>query len=116
MTMSDGPGRTVHSRGYESLTHKVRFLPAVPIGSVLALDTPRRPCHGREPFWADRRFALNTGSKAAVVNPSQCGFHVPQQEGLAVHVSNRHFSFRRILNLIHLIRALLDSDVMPRSQ
>jgi hypothetical protein len=51
--VSDGPGRTVHSRGAdESLAHKVRFLLAVPIGSVLALDTTRRPWHGREPFWA----------------------------------------------------------------
>jgi hypothetical protein len=54
MTVSDGPGRTVHSRGYESLTHKVRFLPAVPIGSVLALDTqnPRYLEVGEsEPAW-----------------------------------------------------------------
>ena len=93
----------------------VLFLP-IPIGSLLALDTTRRPWHGREAFWADRRFALNAGSKAAVANPSQCGFHVTQQAGLAVHVSHRQISFRRILNLIHLVRALLDGDAVPLAQ
>ena len=75
------------SRGIDEDLAHVRSS-TVPIGSFLALDTTRRPRHGCEAFWADRRFALHAGSKGAVVNPSQCGFHVAQQAGLTVHVSN----------------------------
>ena len=108
--------RLSQASDYAALTQKladIRLLLTVPIGGLLALDTARRPWHGREAFWADRRVAINANSKAAVVNPSQCGFHLAQQGGIAVHVSNRQISFRRILNLIHLIRALLDGDVRP---
>jgi hypothetical protein len=74
----------------------------VPIGGLLALDTTRCPWHGREAFWADRRFALHARSKLAAVNPAQRVLHVTQQAGLAVHVSNRQISFRRKLNLISI--------------
>ena len=42
--------------------------------------------------------------------------YVTQERGVTVHVSNRHVSFRRILNFIHLVRALLDRDAVPLSQ
>jgi hypothetical protein len=100
----------------ERLTHSARPHLPIPIGSLLALDTTRRPRHGREAFWVDLRFALNTGSKAAVLDSSQCSFDLTQPAGLAIHVPNRQISFRRILNLIHLVRALLDSDAIPLSQ
>src|SRR5271157_2090256 len=93
-----------------------RSLPPIPIGSLLALDTTRRPWHGCDAFWADRLRALNAGSKAAIAKPPQCGFHLTEQNGLAVHARNRQVSLRRELNLIHLIRALLDCDVVPVSQ
>ena len=91
--------RTAHSRRIdESLAYGFRSFLPIPVGSVLALDTTRRPWHGSEAFWADRQLALNTDSKAAVVNPTQCGFYLTQQAGLSVHVSHRQISFRRILN------------------
>jgi len=41
--------RTAHSRGLdESLTERFRSLLPIPIGSLLALDTTRRPRHSRE--------------------------------------------------------------------
>src|ERR1022692_2371025 len=102
-----------YSRGMdESLAHS-RFLLPAPIGSLLAPDTTLCPRHGRQAFWADRRLALNAFSKTALVHPAQCGFHVTQQAGLAVHVPNRQISFRRVLNLVHLVRALLDGDAVP---
>jgi len=118
VTESDGPNRrTAPSRGIdENLAHKVRSLLPIAIVSVLTLDTTRRPWHGDEAFWADYQLALNAGSKAAVMNPSQCGFHTTQQVGITVHVSNRQISLGRILNLIHLIRAFLDGDAVSRSQ
>src|ERR1019366_8158721 len=65
-----------YSRGMdESLAH-IRLLLPSPIGRFLAPDTTLCPRHGREAFWADRRFALDAASKVAVVNPAQCGFHV----------------------------------------
>src|ERR1022692_1609995 len=106
-----GHHRTTHSRGDD----KSCLLP-IAIGSALALETTLRPGHGREAFRADRQFALDAASKAAFVNPAQCGFHFAQQGGLAVHVSNRQIPFRRVLNLVHLVRALLDGDAVPVSQ
>src|ERR1017187_4188485 len=99
----------------ETLAHIRIFLPT-PIGSLLAPDTTLCPRHGREAFWADRRLTLDAASKAAVVNPAQRGFHVTQQGGLAVHVANRQVPFRRVLNLVHLVRALFDGDAVPVSQ
>src|ERR1039458_8279590 len=107
-----GHHRTTHSRCVDK---KSCLLP-IAIGSALALETTPRPWHGREAFRADRQFALDAASKAAVVNPAQCGFHFAQQGGLAVHVSNRQIPFRRVLNLVHLVRALLDGDAVPVSQ
>src|SRR5512146_3180833 len=108
-------GFTSGSRGIDEKLAHIRCLPSVPIGSVLALDTTRRPWHGRDTFGAYLRLAINANSKAAVLNPSQCGFHLAQQGGLAVHVTNRQIAFRRILDLIHLIRALLDGDISALS-
>src|SRR5271157_2740749 len=91
---------TIGLRGIdESLAHS-RFSELVPIGSFLAPDATRRPGNRREAFGADRGFAVNAGSKAAVAIPPQCGVHLAQQSGLAVHVSNRQIPFRRLLNLI----------------
>ena len=61
-------------------------------------------------------FAIDAGSKTAIVNAPQCGFYLTQQTRLPVDVSNRQIPFRRILNLIHLIRALLDRDTIPIAQ
>ena len=103
-------------RADEDLVDSFRSLLAIPIGSVPALDTEGRPWHGLEAFGADRRFALKAGSEAAVANPPQCGGDVAQQVGLEVGAANRQISFRRVLNLIHWIRAFLDCDAIPRSQ
>jgi hypothetical protein len=93
-----------------------RFILALPIGSLLALDTETCPWHRCETFRADRRVALHACPKAAIVYPAQCTLHVTQQTGLAVYVSNREISLRGILNLIHLVSALLDRDSVPASQ
>ena len=103
-------------RGIDESLASILCLPSIAIGSFLALDTTRRPWHGGEAFWADRLFAVDAGSEAAVVNPPQCGLHLAQQSGLAVYVSDRQIAFRRILNLVHLVRALLDGDAVPVSQ
>jgi hypothetical protein len=50
------------------------------------------------------------------VNPTQRGFHFPQQGGLAIHVSNRQISFRSVLDLVHFIRAPPNCDTVPLSQ
>src|ERR1039457_4806212 len=100
----------------ESPAGIARSLRFILVESVLALDTTRRPWHGREALGADRRFAVNAGSKAAVGNAPQCGFHVAQQLGLTIHVSNRQIPFRRILNLVHFVGALLDCDAVPLAQ
>src|SRR5271157_212813 len=97
----------------ETLAERFASLPPVPIGSLLAPDAKRRPGQGREASWADRRLALHAGSKAAVVDPSQRGFYLAQQVGLTVHVANRQFPLRRVLNLVHLVRAFLDGDAVP---
>jgi hypothetical protein len=99
----------------ESRAERFRSLLPVPIGSLLALDTKRCPRYGREAFWADRRFAFHACSKLANVNPVQCVLHVTQQAGLAVHGSNRQIPFRRQLNFVHYVRALLDFDAVPFS-
>ena len=97
-----------------SLT-SVRFS-FLPVGSFLALNTARCPWHGGEALRADRLFAVDASSESAVVNPPQCGLYLAQQCGLAVHVADRQIPFRRILNLVHLVRALLDGDAVPGSQ
>ena len=89
---------------------------AIPVGSLMTLDTTRCPWHGREAFGADCRFAVQTRSKAALEYPMHWLPHVTQEGGVTVHVSNRHVSFGRILNFIHLVRALLDRDAVPLSQ
>src|ERR1700691_5130689 len=107
---------SVRSRGMEDgRAERFRSLLPIPIGSLLAIDTTRCPWHGREPLGTDRRFAFHAGSKLAAVNPAQCVLHVAQQAGFAIHVSNRQISFRRQLNLVHLVRALLDGDAVPLS-
>jgi hypothetical protein len=90
-------------------------IPTRLLGSLLTLDTASRPWHGREALGADRRFALHARAEAALVYSAQRVFHITQQVGLAVYVSNRQISLRRILNLIHLVRALLDYDSVPLS-
>ena len=111
------PSRRIRLRRVEK-SRRQRFgsFLAIPVGNLLAVDTARRPWHGREAFGADRRFAVQTRSKAALVYPMQCLPHVTQEGGVPVYVSNRHVSFRRILNFIHLVRALLDRDAFPLSQ
>jgi hypothetical protein len=86
-----------------------------PFGSLLAVDTTERPRHRREPLCVDRRFAVNAGSKAAVVNSSQRCFHIPQQVGATIHVPNRQVSLVSMLNLVHVVRAFLDGDAISRS-
>lgn len=106
--------RTAHSRGlYESLAERFCCFQLILIGSILALDASRCPWHGREAFGADRPFALDAGSVAALVNPPQCGSYLMQQDGLPVHVLYCQFALRRILDLVHLIRALLDGEAIP---
>jgi hypothetical protein len=100
----------------ESRAEGIRSLLTIPIDSLLALDTTSRPWHGRKAFWADVRFAFQACSKVAFLNPAQRVFYVTQQIGLAVDVANRQISFRGELNLIHLVRALLDCDSVPLSQ
>jgi len=111
------PSRRIRLRRVEE-SRRQRFgsFLATPVGDLLALDTARRPRHRCEALGADRRFALQTRSKAALVYPMQCFPHITQERGVAVHVSNRHISFGRILNFIHLVRALLDRDAFPLSQ
>src|ERR1039457_1554190 len=97
----------------ETLAKGFGSLLPVPIGSFLALDTALRPWQGCEASWADCRFALGAKSKAAAVHTPQCSFYLTHQVGLAVHVSNRQFPLRCELNLVHLVRALLDGDAVP---
>jgi len=105
------------SRGfYESVTERFCCFVLVAVGSLLALDTKRRPWHCGEAFWTDRPFALGTGSKAAVANAQQGGFHVAQQIELTVQVLNRQIECGRVLKLINLIRTLLDRDVVSLSR
>jgi len=82
----------------------------------MALDAPCRPGHGHQALWADLVLALHADSKTAVVNPPQRGSDLAQQRGFPVRVPDRQFAFRRILDLIHLIRVLLDGDTVPGSQ
>jgi hypothetical protein len=86
------------------------------ISGVLAPDTTRRPWHRREAFWADLQFALDAYSKAAVVNPPQCGPHGSQQIGVEIRAAHRQIPFGRVLNFIHRVRAFLDCDAIPHSQ
>jgi hypothetical protein len=108
---------TAHSRGIgQSLAHKARFLKPIPISRLLALDTTRRPWHGRKAFGADRQFALDAATKAAVVNSSQRASYLAQEDGLTVRASNCQISFRRVLNLVHWVSALLNGDAVSVSQ
>lgn len=91
-------------------------LSPVPVGGDLAPDTAGSPCHRGEAFGTNGRLAFTAGSKGAVANSSQGGPYLTQQAGLAVHASNRQIPFRGVLNLIHLVRAFLDYDVIPPSQ
>ena len=86
------------------------------LGSLLTLDAECCPWHHCEALGADRQFALQTRSEAALLYPAQRVFHVTQQVGLTVYVSNRQVSLRRILNLIHLVRALFNYDAVPPPQ
>lgn len=119
MTAQWAAGRrgTPISRGIiESLGDRIRSLLPIPIRNLLALDAPYRPWHGDEALRTYLAFTLRAASKTAVANPSQRGIDLTQQGGVAIHVADRQIPFRRILNLIHLICALLDGDAIPLSQ
>jgi hypothetical protein len=84
----------VHLRGLEE-SERVLSVEPVLIDSLLALNTTRRPWHGRYAFRADCRFALDADSKAALVNPPQRGYYLTQQDRLTVHLVDRQISFGR---------------------
>src|SRR5208283_5365031 len=107
---------TTRLRSIDEGLANIFWLLSFAVGGFLALDTTRRPWYSGEAFWAYRRFALKAASKTAVVNSTQGGLHLTQESGLAVYVSHRQISFRRMLNLIHLVRALLDCDAVPLTQ
>jgi hypothetical protein len=105
------------SRGLEeAVAQEVRSLLPIPIRGLLAPDTKPRPWHSREAFVAGRRFALQAGSKAALVNSPQGGSNFMQQDSFTVNVADRQIALRSILNLVHLVRAILDGDTVPPSQ
>ena len=103
--------------------HRPGFLPEdsvpllpIPIGSLLALDATRRPGHGREAFWADRLVALDAVPKLPSWIRRNAAFtsrsRLESRSTFRIAIS----SFRRVLNLIYLIRALFDGNVVPVSQ
>src|ERR1017187_9412285 len=114
------PGRlslSAHSRGLgTAVAQEVRSLLTVLVRGLLAPDTKPRPWHSREAFGADRRFALQAGSKAALVNSAQGCSYFTQQDSFTVNVADRQITLRSILNLVHLVCALLDGDTVPVSQ
>ena len=65
--------------------------PAHPIRGLLTLNTARGP-------------------------GNQCGLHLAQKGGLAVHGANREIAFRRVLDLLRLVRTFLDGDTIPSPQ
>src|ERR1019366_7181103 len=108
---------SAHSRSLEkAIAKEVRSFVPLPIRGPLTPDTKPRPWHSREAFGADRRFALQAGSKAALVNSPQGGSNFTQQDSFTVNVADRQIALRSILNLVHLVRALLDGDTVPLSQ
>src|ERR1017187_6489672 len=108
---------STHSRSLKkAIVQEVGSPLPLPIRGLLAPDTKPRPWHRREAFGADRRFALQTGSKAALVNSPQGGSYFTQQDSFTVNVADRQITLRSILNLVHLVRALFDGDTVPVSQ
>src|SRR6478752_5106225 len=114
--MKAGSVLSTESGGIDDRLTHIPLPLANPIGRLLAMDTTAGPRHSREAFWADLPLAVRTGSKAAMVNPLQRGVYLAQQGRLTIHVSSRQFPLLRILNLIHLIRALFDCNAVPVSQ
>src|SRR5580658_3299712 len=94
----------------------IRPFQGSPVGSFLTLNTTRRPGDGGEAFRTDRLFAVEAGSETSVLNPLQRRLHLTQQGGLAIDVPDRQIAFRRKLDLVHLIRTLLDGYAFPVPQ
>jgi hypothetical protein len=89
---------------------------AIPIRCLLARDAARRPGNCDQAFGIDGSFAFKADAKSPGLNSLQGSFHVPQQGGLTIDISNRKVTFRRILDLVHLVRASLNCDSIALAQ
>jgi putative heme iron utilization protein len=88
----------------------------VSVSNFLALDAVGSPRDSVQPLEANVLLAMSANAKRAFIDAVQSRADVSKHVRLTVKISDRQFTFGRILDLVQSVRALLDRDAFPVSQ
>src|ERR1035438_1888006 len=95
---------------YKKVVERIGALFLVSVGNFLALDAVRRPRDSVQPLEADILFAMPANAKRAFIDAVQGRTDVSKHVGFPVQISDRQFTFGRILDLVQCVRALRSEE------